>query len=338
MMPISLSTESSAAAGSSAPAVALVSRQPRGDQSPGAGVMSCGLRRFVRSAARSTFLFLFSGALLAQTVDQSMPSLRSGLPPGTVTTVTVQMEGRNTLTGARILIGTKKTMVVDLVNDAVMLVDLVGPKTSATPTIPIVVTGLRKTTVIAGIPKVDIDPIVDHPKLDSPIIMPLGTFLGCRYDMPSPNFDTNQVVANAMQFMANHVAFTLTLIPAPGNLRCTVGVKAASIPAPVIQGPGPVVTGPVTPAPVVPAPAPGVSPASPAGSTAPPLASLTDKDGAVWTISGNAIFKNNVNLIPPYNDVKSLSIGISGIVRLEGSVNGYACLANGIWVTSSPPC
>lgn len=266
-------------------------------------------------------LLLFPSIAFSQTVDQKIISARSLLDDSIITTVTAQMEGVNPTTGVRALFGAKKLISspngqVNFRNDSVILIDLVAPKTSS---IPVIVTGLKMTFVVVGIPNVDLEPIIAHPKLLTSINMPLGATLGCRYDMPRPTFNYSDVAAAGAKWLITHTDFVLPLISVPGNIRCTVGLAANLIPAPV-----------VTPIPVTP-PASVVVTQSPAGSTAPPLDKLIDKNGAVWTIAGNIVFKDAVNINSPYDDVNSISINSSGIVVLASPTHGFTCLIDTVW-------
>lgn len=91
-------------------------------------------------------------------------------------------------------------------------------------------------------------------------------------------------------------------------------------------------TGTITPPPVAP-PSPSVSPA---GSSVPPLAQLTDPSGAVWTLVGTNVLLNgkDVGVSAFQTDTNQLLMSANNVVRAISPSHGYICYINGAWTGS----
>lgn len=256
-------------------------------------------------------LLLLPSLAFGQTFNQPIESVRAPLSTTATYGLTVQMEGVNSATGNFVLIGQPgKLGTIDLITGSTILADIPGPKTA---TVPPVVVGLRATFTSNGGAGWKPEPIVIHVAVKSgPFSLPLGQTLGCRYDMPASFGSTTM-----------------------GNLSCAVGVKAAALPTP-----GPVVVGTVPPVVTPPTPpvlTPVVGAPNVVGDSIPPLIQLVDKDGAVWSLNGSRVIKNNVDVssLPnAYSDIVQLYISDTGTVHARSATRGWECLSGSSWAGS----
>jgi len=247
------------------------------------------MRKERSSASRLIVVLLLPCLAFGQTIDEPVESIRHF--SGAITyTALAQLETISATTGKPVLTGTAaKLGPFSFITDSVVFADLLGNKTTAT-----IISGFRATftmvpSVTAGWEQVA--PFAVRKTFKTPITLAAGQFIGCRYDMP--------------------------LIGA-GNIKCMVGVKAATITA------------------FTPPPPPPPTGASPAGASIPPLAQLTDNSGAVWTLVNTIVSRNGIDLKAcdiGYCDVNSLIVSQTGTIRIVSPTHGYICW-NGVWASS----
>lgn len=240
-------------------------------------------------------------------VDMPFCSLRAPFCWPATYGIKAQMEFASTVTpGTQVLIGTAvKKPPVDFVTTSVMFFDFTGSKTVAA----VDINAIRFTFTIPDTPEhrrvADLSRSIN---LTSPVRLLAGQSMGCRYDMPAQSFSIG--VLNAMLIVWNKEK--------TGNIRCAVGMKAADIPAPLP---------PVAIAP----PAPPALATSKPGNAVPPLTELVALDGSKWTFSASKIFRNGVDMAPPYTDLARIYIANDNRVCTDGSVYGYLCWTGSAW-------
>lgn len=232
-------------------------------------------------------LLLFPALAFAQTIDEPVDSIRAPFSSEVTYAGVIQLETISATTGKPVLTGTAvKLPSINLIADAALLVDLAGNKTTG-----VTISGVRATftatpAVTSGWEQVA--PFGIRKTFKAPIVLPAGNFLGCRYDMPAQNLSIQSAVATSWTTVVNVVSVLfggpvqqakMTWTAAKGNLRCSVGVKAADIPSPIVIAAPPPPAPPPPPPPPAPPPAPG---ASPDCTKVPPAAQLVDGLGATW--------------------------------------------------------
>lgn len=267
-------------------------------------------------------LFMQSEYCNAQTfvVDQKIPSLRA--PFGLIVpyAVTVQMETRSVTTGKQVLTGTAyKIPSLNFFSDDVIFADMPGSKS-----VPVTVSSLRVTLTTNLAAKWEqVSPWPFRVWLDKPYDLLPGQVVGCRYDMPAQTFLWAKSLLE-MKMVWN--------TEETGNLRCAVGVKAASIDKMIVVTPTPT---PVADKPVDPAPAPGTdtttAPNKP-GESSPPRPHLIAGDGAQWTLENGVIKRSGVVMPLPYEGITSIEIPSSGMMLAFNPTKGYSCWTGAGWV------
>jgi hypothetical protein len=254
-------------------------------------------------------LLLIPSVAFAQgTIDQPIDSIRAPFMVQVTYSATIQMETINASTGSIVLTGTAaKLLGIDIIKSSVLLADMPGNKTVATT-----VVGLRAS--FAAVPAVtsgwaQVAPFGIRVTFKTPLSVPAGSNVGCRYDMPAQTFDPVKLVWSAV---------------AAGNIKCAVGVKAADLPAP-----GPVVVG------TIPPPPPPPTGDSVLGDCSPPLSQLTLL-GSVWTISGGVVSKDKIPATSnAYSDLASICVSGSPLnIRAISPTHGYECWGTTGWVSA----
>lgn len=249
----------------------------------------------------------------SQQIDEPVDSIRAPFSSEVTYSAVIQLETISPTTGKPILIaGSAKTILFNFITDSVLLVDLNGSKTLAKD-----ISGVRVT--FTATPKVasgweQVAPWGLRKAFNSPLTLPAGKFLGCRYDMPSQKFTVESIAATTWSLLAQVVSVTfgepvkqakITWTPVKGNIKCVVGVKAADIPPPLVVvavppvPPVPPVTPPVVipPVPPTPIPVPVTPPVlteSPDGSSIPPLTQIVTSTGDIWTQQGTHPLINGI--------------------------------------------
>lgn len=182
----------------------------------------------------------------SQQIDDPIDSIRAPFSSEVTYTASVQLESISPTTGNAVLTGTATKIAFDFINDSVLLIDLVGKKTTDTT-----VSGVRVTFTV--FPKAasgweQVSPWGLRKVFTNPLTLPVGKSLGCRYDMPAQKFTIASVAATSFSMLkdAIKVVFgvpvsgaTITWITVRGNIKCAVGVKAADILPPVVVIPPP---------------------------------------------------------------------------------------------------
>jgi hypothetical protein len=173
-------------------------------------------------------------------IDEPLDSIRSPFSSEVTYSGVIQLETINATTGRPVLTGTAARMPsINFITNSALLIDLQGNKTTG-----VTISGIRATFTAA--PSVtsgweQVAPFGVRVKLKTPVALPTGQFLGCRYDMPVQKFTIESAAATTWSVVsqAMNVLFggpvqqaKITWATVKGNLRCSVGVKAADIPAP----------------------------------------------------------------------------------------------------------
>lgn len=189
------------------------------------------------------------------------------------------------------------------------------------------ISGLRFTVGVSGPGWRLKDPAIIDVEVMPTMGFPAGQQVAMRYDAPS--FTT--------------AGGTIQLI------GCPMTVTAAACLATIPPAPdGPVVTGPITPVgtppgtPVPPTPTP-IAVTNPVGDCVAAalgewcshlVTQLTDKEGKVWTLSGNIVLRDKVEVRTNRTDINRLYMSPlnTGNVRIDGPSYGYSCLVLGAWV------
>lgn len=268
-------------------------------------------------------------AQVAYEIDQKMDSWRAPYSTSATYALTVQMEGKNPTTGNFVVIGQQtKVGALNLLTDSVLFVDLVGPKTATVK--PVVVSVRAILSIVTPGTGWTPEPVVVHAIAEKPFEMPLGQTLGCRYDMPSQTIDMLKT------------ALTLTQTPpkiswganAPGNLRCKIGMKAASIPGVIVAPPPPPPPTTVTVSQFNDC----VAPVANVVCTD-PLPQLIAADGAKWTIQNGRPFRNELDATRNgYTGITVLYVSAGGAIREVNPDHGYLCFIADQWAGSGPGC
>jgi len=172
----------------------------------------------------------------------------------TVTALSVQMARTDPLTGKFVAVGpTLKFGLLTFLTTPPLTFDVIGPKTSVVS--PIVVTALKWTITLTGEKNIINEPFVAYTLFEAPPTLALGSFLGCRWDMPGQTVDLNPFVAPLLALFQSGAATDSSIrsllagkplkfsAPGAGTLRCEPGVKASSLPPPSVVVIPPVVTG-----------------------------------------------------------------------------------------------
>jgi hypothetical protein len=191
---------------------------------------------------RALLLLLFPALALAQTVDEPLDSIRAPFSSEVTYSGVIQLETISAATGRPVLTGTAVRMTgMNFITNSALLVDLQGNKTTG-----VTISGIRATftatpAVTSGWEQVA--PYGVRVKFKIPIALPTGQFLGCRYDMPSQRMSIESAAATTWSMVSQAVIVLfggpvqqakITWATVKGNLRCSVGVKAADIPAPAL--------------------------------------------------------------------------------------------------------
>ena len=166
----------------------------------------------MRQAAFALMLLpLFASAQVVE--DAQMDSIRAPLSSEVAWAAQFQLEALNPTTGKPVLTGTAtKFPSINLMTQDVILANLVGNKTTT-----VTVTGIRATFTAVPGPLSGWEPLSTfaiRKPFRVPFVLPAGSFVGCRYDMP------NQFV----DWLAR--LFTVRT----GNLKCGINIKADMIP------------------------------------------------------------------------------------------------------------
>jgi hypothetical protein len=244
---------------------------------------------------------LLPGLAFGQSFSQKMDSFRAPFQSGVVYSIAVQMEQTSATTGKPVLVGTATKIESFEIWKDVLLVDLVGPKTA---TVKPIITTLRVTLTATKGTGWWSEPFVFHAVIDKPFELPLAGVVGCRYDMP----------VQKLLFAMALPPFKFDETPAPGNLACAVGVKAASLVAPVVV--------PVSQIPPPdPDPVPPITGNSLPNDCSPPLPQLTLN--GVWTVTGGKVFRDGAALLTnAYADLSMICID-GTTIRAISPTKGY---------------
>lgn len=263
-------------------------------------------------------LLLAPALCLAQTIDQKTMSLRGPVYTGFIWTAKVQMETLSA-TGTPLLTGTALNPPFDLSSDY-LLVKLVGNKTVGTT-----ISSLRLTLSPMAVPdwvRTTFPPVIIRESFATPVALPAGAFLGCRYFMPLQKLDFSKIA----------LAGSITAQDTTGWLRCAVNVEPAAIPAEPATVVGTVLP-PVPPAPVPTPPPPAPTPTACQESVQDAFVSpICDSLGASWTLVNGRILRDGTDMNFTINNQPATALSFIYHNHLVCGLSGaYYCWRGTAW-------